>query len=238
MKRSQELFEEIEGYLSGTLAKEAAKAFEERMAQDSDLQAEVALHASLHKELKNSKEIEFRDLLNTIATEKDTRPKKGFFPWKVAASIALLVAAGFYFYMNSSNDTNLYEEFFSPYPVEDQMRGAHDAQRDAALKLYADAAYEEAAKELQPLLKNGGNDVQLQLYYGTSLLQLNKVEEAVVLFENIPSASARYETAQWYLAMAYLKKEDFPASQQVLNGLVAFDGIFKDRAMAVLEALD
>lgn len=239
MKRSQEVFEEIESYLNGTLSSEATKAFEARVAENEALRKELALHKSLHAELGTPKELEFRALLNRISEAQAPQAQKSKFPWKIAASIALLVGASVFFYLQTQgNDGSLFKEYYSPYAVEDQLRGTKDNQHDAALKTYAAGDYKKAVVQLSDLLEQKPNDAHLRLYYGNCLLNLDRVEEAILIFKSFDADNPRYEHAQWYLAMAHLKNGDSATTKTALDNVVTYDGIYKQQAIALLRALE
>lgn len=239
MKRSIELFDEIESYLNGELSSEATEAFEKRMAEDTALSREVALHKSVHEELGETKELQFRELLNRIGQDQQISPKKRSFPWRIAASLAVLFAASFYIYFQTqSSDADLFEEYYTAYPVEDRLRGADVTKRDSVLALYTAKDYQKAGTALKNLLEESPEDSQLQLYYGNCLLNTGKLEEAIHLFESAPRENSAYENYQWYLALAQLKKDDRDAAVMALQKVVDYNGIYKQKANELLQELD
>ncbi|WP_411032367.1 tetratricopeptide repeat protein [Spongiimicrobium sp. 3-5] len=240
MNRSQELFEEIERYLKGELSPEAKEAFEERMSKNEELSQEVALHMSVHNEIGNAKELQFRNLLYRIGQEQNINSKRRVFPWRIVASLALLVGASVYFYFQNQDigGNQLFEEYYTPYPVEDRLRGADLTRRDSVMQLYKVGKFQNAVEDLKFLHEQNPEDADLLLYYGNCLMNLNKEDDAIALFKGVTVKSGGYENSRWYLALSLLKKGNSKAAAKELQQLIDYNGIHKQQAEKLLQKLN
>lgn len=224
MELTDELLVEMNAYLSGQLDGAARLAFEARTRQDIDLQREVQLQHELRQGLsllaqKERFKAMHTDLMQrgllppaTSRSEKEPsasqegkiRPLYARQPvfWQnrgyltAAASLALLIGIGWLFFWKQSipapdvqqRDKAFYAAFTPdlksapPTPADPDLLGA--AQPD----------------------RSGSRD-SLQLRQGISLLQRQQLQPAITQLQPIAQGLPGHwrASAQWYLALAYLK---------------------------------
>ncbi|MBQ4801817.1 hypothetical protein J8L88_03055 [Aquimarina sp. MMG015] len=238
MERTQELFEKIERYLDKTLSEQEAIAFETEMATNPELKHEVEKHEELHKVLSDTDVLDFKKKLQKIGeevkNEKLEDTKTSFFPYlKIAASIVVIIGAGTLLWntFNSSNDfSNLYGSYYELYPVEDATRGNALAQLDIIMKNYAQGNHDVVVEKLEENTSLVTLE-QLELYLGNSYLHMGKEKEALLQFEKIKEESKYHEGASWYRALTYLKLGKTDTSIEILNEIIKFNGIYKEKAI-------
>ncbi|SEK92276.1 hypothetical protein SAMN04487910_1482 [Aquimarina amphilecti] len=245
MERTEELFEKIERYLDKTLSEEVTIAFEKEMSTNPELKLEVDKHRELHNVLSNKDVLDFKEKLQKIGEEvkkeKLEETKTSFFPYlKIAASVVILIGAGTLLWntFNSSNDfSNLYTSYYELYPVEDVTRGDVLDQLDIVMKNYAQGNHDKVITELEENASLVSSE-QLELYLGNSYLQVGKEKKALLQFEKINDNSQYYEDANWYQALTYLKLGETNTSLEILERIIRFDGIYKEKAIQLKEDLE
>ncbi len=244
MERTQELFEKIEGYLNNTLSQDELTAFEKQMTESEALQQEVEKHRALHDALSDTDVLAFREKVIKIGKEikaEEQQSGSGFSKfWKIAAVVLVLVSVGslLWFTMGSKDSPKeLYAEYYKPFPVEDVTRGesVNEKLKDILSK-YTNGQYDKVVIALEKWKDSIGKE-QVKLYLANSYLNTNKEEKAIPIFQNVSINSQYYENARWYLALTHLKLDQIPQLKQVLQQLIAYNGIYKEKAEALLKEL-
>jgi tetratricopeptide (TPR) repeat protein len=241
-KRSPELFDLIEAYLSNQLDALAKADFEKKLLIDADFRDEVEKHQLLHKAMLDRDALEFRKkLINIENGAQDTthKVKKRFnFNWKIAATILSIVGITMFFvFQNIGKDTTLFEQYFSVYPIEDTFRGDQNENLKAALQKYADGKYREAVLILEKLVVEMPDNYELKMYLGNAYLTSGKPNEALSEFKLLTTNTAYSEKAKWYMALCYLKNNEYKNTKLLLKEIIAYDGIYKKQARNLYEDL-
>ncbi|KZS41002.1 hypothetical protein AWE51_23915 [Aquimarina aggregata] len=243
MKRTPQIFDKIESYIAGSLSKEELIAFEKEISLNPELSQEVEKHKSLHAALSDPDTIAFKKKLIKIsaAIKEEETASSSFFsaPWKIAASIIVILSIGalVWNYTGKTVDTqDLYLAYYTPFLTEDTTRGKTDTQLQDIIENYNNKDYETVIGELEKL-PNLDRKEKLQLYLGNSYLNTNQEEKAITVFEDFEKDSKFYEVAKWYLSLTYLKLDKKNIVISVLDEIIAYDGIYKIRALQLKEAL-
>jgi len=90
--------------------------------------------------------------------------------------------------------------------------GDPDLVAEMGTTYYYARNFDRAASTLQPLLKFRGDDPQLLAMCGESLLELQRVEDAIPLLERATSIDTSNSAARLALARAYVQKQYFGAA--------------------------
>jgi predicted Zn-dependent protease len=90
--------------------------------------------------------------------------------------------------------------------------GDPDLVAEMGTTYYYARNFDRAASTLQPLLKSRGDDPQLLAMCGESLLELQRVEDAIPLLERATSIDTSNSAARLALARAYVQKQYFAAA--------------------------
>jgi len=220
---------EFESYLKNELTEIEKIAFEEKLQSDADFKQEFeiykALETSLSSKFKNEEsEQELRKTLTNLGTqfikeEVSTKRKSkviSLFNYKklmVAASIALLI--GFFIFKNGNP---VYSDFANHTNLEFTVRGDNNQTITNAETAFNAKNYKTAFAQLTVLEAQFPNDIEIQLYKGICLLEMDKFSQAETIFETISRGNSAFLTkATWYKALSYLKQEQFEACKNTLK---------------------
>jgi len=90
-----------------------------------------------------------------------------------------------------------------------------------------------------PLLSIPDNST-VHFYAGISHLALNDLERArSSLQKTIADENSQLtEPAEWYSGLLYLKENDLEKARAILNNIISMDGMYKERAMELLNRLN
>ena len=220
---------EFESYLKNELTEIEKIAFEEKLQSDADFKQEFeiykALETSLSSKFKNEEsEQELRKTLTNLGTqfikeEVSTKKKSkviSLFNYKklmVAASIAILIS--FFIFKNGNP---VYSDFANHTNLEFTVRGDNNQTITNAETAFNAKNYKTAFAQLTVLEAQFPNDIEIQLYKGICLLEMDKFSQAETIFETISKGNSAFLTkATWYKALSYLKQEQFEACKNTLK---------------------
>ncbi|MBD0852550.1 tetratricopeptide repeat protein [Maribacter arenosus] len=235
-------------FFSNQLTSEEEKTFQELLETDKEFKAQFEFENDLKRVIKkNEKEnlkhklIGFEKEIN--AKDKNNPSKWTFKNWSIAASIALLVGLGWIAYNTFSGpDYNkLYATNFEAYPntvyTITRSDGDQSLERDA-FAAYEASNYEKAVTAFLEL-KIEGSSTHTDFYLAQSYLYLGKDQEAIEALKSTILNDAEFKAeAHWYLSLAYLKSKNKEKAIATLKGLIENFDYNKERAQALLKALD
>lgn len=232
-------------YFSNQLTEEQQKLFDDLLETDADFKSQFEFEKDLQQAIRKQEKQDLKAKLQGFEQELQqgspvSRTKSRFRPWSIAASIAMLLAVGWFSYNSFSNVTNqdLYESHFEPYPntvfTITRSDGVQSEEREAFVA-YESEDYERAAK----LFLDAGENIEHgNFYLAQVLLQLNRDEEAIeLLARSILEDSAFEAEANWYLALAYLKLDNTESAKEVLERQLTRYDFKKGKAQELLESL-
>lgn len=238
----------MENYLNGRMTTEEQQSFEREMSTNQELREEVEVHRRLVSSIETES---VRQMLEQIHEEnfaEEAAPvvpmhsHSRYFPLAIAASVALLILAGWWvFNWRSSQPEALYAAYFSPDEGLPTTLGyADNAQFAEGMVSYKLGEYTEALEYWQPLLSADPDNDTLSYYSGLAFLANDQPEQAMqylnLIVEN--EASAYQMDARWYLALAYLKNEQPAKAQALLQTLAAKDSPYREESQEILEKLE
>jgi hypothetical protein len=252
----------INHYIDGTLTNPEKIRVEERLASDADFRqtyadvqdAIAAVQWGQKDRIKEIlKEEQAKLTQKSINIEAHRDPKRfALRGWAMAASIALLAVAGYWFL---SKDDVKTEDLAFDYKINTWVAGERDApkakqNRDAILArfgtiegekiilglgFYDRDTFDKAADIL--LTVNIPNDT-LYIYQANALIKSNRMQQAISILEKIGDSSPIASDKNWYMAMAYLKDKN-PAKAKALLTAIAndVDSDFQGKAEEILQKL-
>ena len=236
----------INGYFENSLSQDQLMEFEQLLKSDSEFASEVDFQKELRRSLKKNERQEIKQMFGELRTEIEDTEAKVFKlrPWLAAASIAVLVFLGTWFFFFNSPEINtdqLYAANFAPY--DNVVHPIERGNQLEDLKTRAFTAYENMeypkALELFGALHKKQNDSYVDFYSAMVLMQLNKQEEAIPLLEGyIVKEGDLVDRASWYLALAYLKSGEIVKSRAQLRLLVKKNGFKAEAAENLLDKLN
>lgn len=238
----------MENYLNGRMSAQEQERFEREMSQNQELREEVALHQQLVSSIETES---VRQMLEQIHEENFTeeaapvvpmRSRSRYFPLAIAASVALLVLAGWWvFSWQSSQPEALYAAYFSPDEGLPTTLGyADNAQFAEGMVSYKLGEYTEALEYWQPLLSADPANDTLNYYSGLAYLANEQTEQAMQFLKPVAEneASGFHTNARWYLALAYLRNEQTTEAKTLLQLLADESSPYQEESRIILERLE
>lgn len=229
---------EFDKFLNNELTETEKISFEERLNSDADFKQEFEIYKALETSLSSKFENEEaeKELRNTltelgstyikdkIQTETKTITKtktsetkiislKRYRNLMIAASIALLI--GFFIFKNGKP---VYSDFSKHNSLELVVRGDNNETINKAEEAFNNKNYKTAFAQLTILEEQLPNDVEIQLYKGICLTEMDQFSQAETIFNSISEGDSAFKyKATWYKALNLLKQENFEACKEVLK---------------------
>lgn len=175
---------------------------------------------------------EFASVLNEAMKDEPASRKKW---WLMAASIAILVAAGATFLLQPPTGAELYADNYERYDaigVTRSSEGENDPLKDGAI-LYQRGKTEEAITALEGC---SGNDV-CHLYMALSYMEIGELEIAEVQMKALLDSKLVGEQSRWYLSLLMLNQERKEEAKTMLEQLKDSQSKFGQGARSILEDL-
>lgn len=241
-----DIYNQIEKYLSGMLSKVEKEAFENKMKEDKDLSSEVDLFRDMMGGLRLRNNKNLKNRLNEIheqevGTSSKVRPIR-WKQWLAAAAILLLLVTAYFVLRPGSPSPDLiYASHFEPYEPDWTSRGDAPALSLQQVKqLYENKQYENLLLLLdESTLQKGPDNVKITMLKGIAQLETNQYQAARQSFENVTKNAILRPTAQWYIALSYLKENKVSRAKELLAPFAknANSGYHRE-ALEILEELE
>lgn len=243
MEEEIDKVKQIVDYLDNKLEGQALRKFENRIANDLDLQIEVQSYSRLrdgviaYGELTLKKELEA--IHQRTVTNNTNRFKSIRFWGSIAASVLFLIAFAWWRNFNQ-NQRNLFEEYYVTYTIPVSSRSTlSEVKLLAANEFYLTGNYERAVSLFEEIEAPDG---RVMLALGICYIELNQLEAAQAQFTsliNAPNQDIFQNLAQWYLALSFLKQDDTASAKKWLETLSNNPSADKhEEALQILLELD
>ncbi|MDF9795461.1 tetratricopeptide (TPR) repeat protein [Catalinimonas alkaloidigena] len=243
----EKLFEKMEDYIHGRLSASEKDSFETELEKDEALWEEVALHKKLISSIETESLRQMLDQIHEAHFEEETpvvsmQSRRSYFTWAVAASLALFVLAGWWFFsVQPSQPATLYASYFAPATGLPTTLGYSNSTDFAeGMVSYKLGEYAEARSYWQPLLKAAPSNDTLNYYVGISFLAEEAPAQALGYLEKVAQteSSVFSNDAHWYQALAYLLNEQEEEARAILNELSAEGSAYRKQSLEILEELE
>jgi tetratricopeptide (TPR) repeat protein len=174
-------------------------------------------------------QINKKKCMNEIATNINAHqteiPKrsKGLLIVSGIIILAILGVIGFFFFNNPNTKLNLFTENFKPLP--DVIINRAEEENDLltiGMAAYSHQDYIVAALHLEQFVNRENssetNKRNAFIYIGVAHLAIGNVNTAIQKFDKITQENPLFrESAEWYLALTYLKKGNFENCEKQLK---------------------
>ena len=219
---NEEHFLEFDEYLQGEMTVADKLAFEQQLKDQPDLAMAFETYKELHNHLENkfgqADELKaFKQNLKGISKTHFKKKKSKVVtlkPWYygVAASVAVLFGL---FFLNQNSDP-AFEDYNQPETAFFTERGEADANLKLAQDAFNNKQYKTAIPLFETILKTN-KSAEIQYFYGVSLLEDNRLQDAEVVFNALRTGTSIYKNkAIWSLALCKLKQKDYKACKELL----------------------
>jgi len=236
----------IHKYFQDTLTSEEQDQFDKLLKEDIDFKEQFEFENNVQQIIKDKERGVLKDKLQKFEKEIKSSSDKKFLFWKplrIAASIAIILTAGWYFYTASfSIDTEkLYTANYEKYP-NTKYAITRSSDSDITLEYRAFEAYEannfQESIVLFTELKESKSPEYVDFYLAQSYLNNDQLDKAIVLFIDITTHKKEFSSeSHWYLALAYLKNDKKEKAIKALENLIQDGGYKKVEATILLEKL-
>jgi len=143
-----------------------------------------------------------------IAVAKPTLVKR-LVPMALLAAAAAMLLFVFAPFKGNFDNTELANNNFKPFSLETVMsKEDNPSIKDKARKAYSDKQYKESIPLIEKWLIDSPDSPKAWLAKGSAEYELNKLDEAIISFEQVTGNPSFNALAYWYLALAHLKKGD------------------------------
>jgi hypothetical protein len=133
------------------------------------------------------------------------------------------------------------DEFYasSPFPDTTTQRGRQQNLMAEGLRNYNSGNYREAAGQFEEVLAFQPVNRQAQFYTGNAYLNMKQSRRAIPMLGAVAETndSPYYESAKWYLALAYLERNNREEAKKILTEIKYEGGIYWEQAAKILEDL-
>jgi tetratricopeptide (TPR) repeat protein len=239
----------IERYNTGEMDAMEKKWFIKELEGNTVLQKEVELRKRVDESLIKHDLIDLRNklaCLEKIRKEKVTANdgKKSVIT-RFAASVAVLMLLGITYYMISGgagNSDKIYKSNFVPYKYSGVPRTQTsnvDISFKSAMDLYTKGDYSAASSALADYLNHNPEKTEAFFIQGVSEMGNNNFNSAINIFRSLcENRSNLYlDHSQWYLALCYIKTENFTLAADELQAIVNSGSYYKSKARKVLRKI-
>ena len=243
----EKLIEKMEDYIHGNLSVAEREQFETEMATDEQLRQEVELHRQLISSVETESLRQLLDQIHEKNFEAETKivampRRRSYFPMAIAASVALLILAGWWvFNLQTSSPESVYAAYFTPAEGLPTTLG-YSTNTDFAegMVSYKLEEYAEALEYWQPLLEADPTNDTLNYYVGVTSLADEQSDSAIdYLTTVVNSEQSSFRTsAQWYLALSYLKSDQREQAKSLLKDLANRDNPYQSQSSEILQKIE
>lgn len=246
----------VQQYLSNQLTGEEKTAFEQRLAQDSNLQEELEWYKAMFNALEETEDQRLKELLKASDQKKETYSKikrLNIRRWSIAAGFLLVITVLALIWVYAPKQKPE-QDFFEPAKlveadvtrsiVIDDMDNGNFwvASSNGIYKvttLYENGKYQEVLSILDTLPASAS----VLFYQANCLMALNRNSEAIPILKKVETyTNETYSNfAQWYLALAYYKTGNKELAKEYAIKTVQNRGIYENdrvQAQKLLEKLD
>lgn len=230
----------LERYFENQLSQEEAILFQNFLETDPSFAEEFAFQKSVKQAITLNERAELKQKLQSFETPKNN--KKWLSKWSVAASIAVVLGAGYWFMNQSPNHIELYEDYYQSYPnvVAPTVRGenSEDIESEAFYE-YDNGNYEKSLVLFSKIYETDKDDYAL-FYKALSQMELQKTTEAIATFKqfDLGKNNAFTHFVKWYLALAYLKENQKEQAMPLLKSLSETENPQQEMAQKLLKELE
>lgn len=212
-------FEAIEAYLLRSMTAEERSRFEQELASDASLRAELELQRenTLAIELGGMQRM-LKEVGAEHANDRDEVGRSWTGYLKYAAAVALLLTVGLWWFNKPNTNERVFAEHFTADPgLPVAMSATDDPVFQDAMVAYKLGDYAEARAKWSPLLQVDPTNDTLRYYIASAALAMDDATAAIPLFESLGNdhTSAFHDKSQWFLFLTYVKLDDVPKAKAV-----------------------
>jgi tetratricopeptide (TPR) repeat protein len=192
----------------------------------------------LYSDIKDEPEVIRRLKKQSGSMKKHIRFSRHWYKYAAAAILLVLVAVGSFFLFQPPPNGDLFQKYFEPYPNILAMKSDVNDDLSKALLYYELKDWDSAILLFQNVLKNDQTNSGAMFYLGNAYLAIGNNGRAIFwLSEASANDTNLSDQINWYLALAYLAKNDRPIARKYLNNLTDADNFYRPKAKKLLKQI-
>lgn len=192
----------------------------------------------LYMDVKDEPEILERITAPTHSEKPGFCINRKIYTYGVAAILLVFVAAGSYFMLQAPSSEKLFERNFAPYPNMITVKSNVVNDKAKAMLCYEVEDWDSAIVLFHQFLINKSYTPDVMFYLGNAYLAKGESEQAIHWFKEASTKSSGFdEQINWYLALAYLHKDDQDSARVYLEMLSNNDGFYEAKTSNLLKKL-
>lgn len=250
--------DKIQAYIDGDLPEDEKQAFEQELASDEALRAEVELYQKMKFAIRAEGMKSALESMHfeTTATQDshqstDNFKKKNIKPWIWVAALSILAVLA-WFLLKQEEKKQAEPEKKIPVHLQyaqdiKSLEGlpvtlsatTNNYDFNEGMVHYRRKDFAQAVTYFTRASENGISSDTLQIYLANALLATDRDEEAKVLLDYIAEnqSGPYYETSLWYLTKYYLKRKNTEEAISSLEKLVGLEGQYAGQAEEMIVGL-
>ncbi len=239
----------IERYNAEEMSAAEKLWFEKELEGNENLRNEVNLRRRTDNVLKNQQDvIALRNKLTAITRSKvvdvplETTKRGSFLKYALVISALVLIGSITLFSGKRLSNEEVIAKYYKSYEATTALRsGTSELNTDfvLALEYYNTSDYEKAAILFKKVLDSDPKNMQSAFLNGVANFEDKNYPDAKQSFNIVINDKNNLfiETANWYLAMCYIKTNDIPSAINQLENIYKEDGIYKKEAKKIIRKL-
>jgi len=221
---------EIKAYLNNAVGQQEKTLYSSHFST-CELCTEVKESFSTVNQLGVEEDIaDLRGELFETVNNRNLKSRRLFLS-RIAAGILLpITGLSALFYWKTNSNDRLYQTHFQSYAIPEMTtRGAATTSYEdvslpkdlkTAINYYTEKKYKESLPHFEAYRKQHSQNTYAAFLQGLANLEENNITEAIPLLQEVRINDTNlYEDATWYLALAYTKKKEKVAANQLLSEL-------------------
>ncbi len=245
--------EKIQRYLDGNMSGEELKKFRQDLQRDPELMRELDLHHFINDTVGQREELRFREKLNDVYKDYDSKRKKkpeNFKRNKLKNIIYYLSIASvviffliYTFLQQPVSPDQIFEKYYAEFRTDLQSRSYNAFESSLlseGIQQYLKKEYKKSTESIQKYIDmENENLVMAYFYKGLANIELGETGKAIQDFLFISGQEFNYNTEHslWYLALCYLKEDKISLAREELLELVNMGSVYSREAEKILKKL-
>jgi tetratricopeptide (TPR) repeat protein len=206
------------------------------MQTDLDFKKEVKfqqdLKVTIFRHERHKLKHQLQDVERTIISKKAQK-----IWWLVAATIIVLISLGYFVPRPSYTNIELYAMYFEPaqnivHPIVRDV--VQDSDETRAFVAYQKKDYARAAQLFKSVFQSNNNS-EILFYEAICLMELDRIDQAIEKLETHGKYTDLVSNkTNWYLALAYVRQNDFEKAKAILTSITTKKGSYKYKEAKML----
>lgn len=237
----------ILAYLDNNMSDEEKNNFESELKSNKKLASELLMFAEVNNAIREDDVERFRQRLKKIVdADQPIKTNSGKSIYKLlrypaAALLVMALGLSIWITRHKTNNQELFDQYYQTYTTPFMTRSIDTAasRNDKVSILYLQGYYPQAhAIGMECLQVEPGNS-EVHFYLGLIAIEMNQINEAIRELKKAESgiSTIKLVDVRWYLAMAYLKKEDVNHAKKYLKIISQTENRYTSRAKSILKKI-